>query len=262
MEPCKTSMTRPPIMLVYGEHKIGKSTFAADAPSPIFVQTEDGLQNIETSAFPVCKTYKDYLDALDWVRKKDHAYKTLVIDTLDWTEHIMWEHICAQKGWEQIGDGPYGAGYKLALREWERMMQEVRDINASRNMLVILLAHAKIKRFEDPEREGYDRYMLDLYDKASDFICEAVDIIGFAAPNIATQSKKDGIVKAKIANAENVLHLQKSPAYEAGNRWGLNKTPLRFAAFSQALKEAIAARKNKGNLESVVVEKKGETKNG
>ena len=37
----KTPM--PPRLMVYGTEGIGKSTLAAGAPKPIFVQTEDGL---------------------------------------------------------------------------------------------------------------------------------------------------------------------------------------------------------------------------
>jgi hypothetical protein len=32
--------TRPPRIIVYGEHKIGKSTFATSAPNPIVIRTE------------------------------------------------------------------------------------------------------------------------------------------------------------------------------------------------------------------------------
>lgn len=44
---------RPPRLLVYGVEGIGKSTFAAHAPNPIFIQTEDGLDELECSKFPL-----------------------------------------------------------------------------------------------------------------------------------------------------------------------------------------------------------------
>ena len=33
---------RPPRILAYGVEGIGKSTFASEAPRPVFIQTEDG----------------------------------------------------------------------------------------------------------------------------------------------------------------------------------------------------------------------------
>ena len=37
----------PPRILIYGTEGIGKSTFASESPKPIFLQTEDGLGEIE-----------------------------------------------------------------------------------------------------------------------------------------------------------------------------------------------------------------------
>ena len=38
---------QPPRLMIYGSEGVGKSTFAASAPKPIFVQTEDGLSEID-----------------------------------------------------------------------------------------------------------------------------------------------------------------------------------------------------------------------
>ena len=59
---------RPPRLLIYGSEGAGKSSFAARAPSPVFVQTEDGLSEIECSKFPLAKSLDDVGAALSALR--------------------------------------------------------------------------------------------------------------------------------------------------------------------------------------------------
>ena len=42
----------PPRLMIYGSEGVGKSTFASNAPKAVFIQTEDGLSEIDT-----CLTY-------------------------------------------------------------------------------------------------------------------------------------------------------------------------------------------------------------
>lgn len=42
---------RPPRIMIYGSEGVGKSTFGASAPSPIFIQTEDGLGELDSTSF-------------------------------------------------------------------------------------------------------------------------------------------------------------------------------------------------------------------
>ena len=44
---------QPPRIMIYGSEGVGKSTFAASAPKPIFIQTEDGLGEIDCRKFPL-----------------------------------------------------------------------------------------------------------------------------------------------------------------------------------------------------------------
>lgn len=259
MKPSSTYKVTMPRILIYGDHKIGKSTFASDMPSPIFIQTEDGLSDIETEAFPLCESLVDVHAQLDWLIEQDHAYKSLCVDSLDWTEKLIWAHICKENGWEQIGDGAYGAGYKLSKNEWAKILDKLQFLNTEKRMLICLISHAKISKFEDPERENYDRWDLDLYEKSAKLICQWVDIIGFAAQKIAV-SKKKGDFNADVTKAkstgERVLNLSKNPAYEAGNRFSLpDEISLSWDVLATELKHHFASRK-KGNLEAKVKESK------
>ncbi|MEK6676890.1 MAG: AAA family ATPase, partial [Planctomycetota bacterium] len=65
--------------LLYGTHGIGKSTFGAMAEKPIFVQTEDGLANIECDRFPLTGRYGDVVAALGELYTEPHEYRTIVV---------------------------------------------------------------------------------------------------------------------------------------------------------------------------------------
>ena len=85
----KTGVARPPRIVVYGTHGIGKSTFAANAPAPVFIQTEEGLDAINVDAFPLCTSYEEMVDAIGALASEDHEFATVVVDSADWAEQLI-----------------------------------------------------------------------------------------------------------------------------------------------------------------------------
>ena len=43
---------KPPRILIHGVAGVGKTTFAAGAPAPVFICTEDGLGTLDATQFP------------------------------------------------------------------------------------------------------------------------------------------------------------------------------------------------------------------
>ena len=77
----------PPRILIYGTEGIGKSTTGAQAPRPIFIQTEDGLDQIDCRSFPLAKRYEEVVKALSALYAEEHDFQTVVIDSLEeWTQ--------------------------------------------------------------------------------------------------------------------------------------------------------------------------------
>lgn len=242
----KGGTRKPPIIGLHGGPGIGKTTFAAAAPNPIFIQTEDGLGTLTADAFPVAKEWQDIIDALSVLfNEKGHGYKTVVIDSLSALEPLIWKQVAADHNKTNIEDIPYGRGHGFALDYWQQFLQGIVALRDQQNIMPIMIAHSEVVRYDSPEVDSFDRILIRLHKRAFSLIHERSDIIGFA--NWRTHVIKQDVgfnnkVYRGIGTGERLLHLVEKPAYVAKNRYGLPETiPLSWDAFSQALSAAMPA---------------------
>jgi len=236
---------KPPRILVHGTEGVGKSTFASQAPRPIFIQCEDGLDEIDCEKFPLATTYDDVVGALAELRIGQHEYETAVIDSVDWLERLVWDKLCAQYGVSSIEkvDGGYARGYTHALTYWRELIEQLNGLRNQRGMVVLLIAHSKVERFEDPESLPYDRYSPRLHKHVAALISEWCDAVLFATRKIRTESEDAGFKRKRtIAHAlgkgggDRILRCVGGPSCIAKNRYGIvEELPLSWPAFIQAL---------------------------
>ncbi|MFV0444424.1 MAG: AAA family ATPase, partial [Planctomycetaceae bacterium] len=73
------------------------TTFGAMAPQPIFIPTEDGLAGIDVPRFPLAGSFEEVLAALMALYTEPHDYRTVVLDSLDWTERLVWNEVVRRK---------------------------------------------------------------------------------------------------------------------------------------------------------------------
>ena len=230
---------KPPRIMIYGREGVGKSTFGASAPGAIFVQTEDGLGEISCSKFPLAHTLSEVLDALTALRDEPHNFQTVVIDSADWLERLIFDEVCREFGVRNIekADGGYGRGYTHAITHWRKIVKLLDEIRDRCNMMVILVAHAKVERFEDPENAAYDRYTPRLHKHAASLISEWVDAVLFANKKFRVQKENDRAIASPIGadGGERIIRTVGSPACIAKNRYGLpSEIPLSWQAFINA----------------------------
>jgi hypothetical protein len=231
-------------LLVYGVQKIGKSTFASQAEDAIFIVTEDGQDNIDAEAFPLCESWHDLLSCITTLYTEDHKYKTVVLDSADWAESFAQKKVVIDAKAESIvskGLG-YGEGYRRAADLFREMLDGLNALRTQKGMQVIVLCHSDIKRFDDPLSESYDRYQLKLNNQVSKILQEWSDVIGFAQQDSTTKTEELGFGKerTRVINIDRrVLRLAGSAAFDAGNRYDLPETvPLIWANFQEALDKA------------------------
>ena len=233
------SVLSPPRILVHGVAGVGKTTFATSADKPVVVATEDGLGKINVPHFPLARSFDEVMEALAALYSEAHDYRTVVIDSVDWLEPLVWQRTCKDNGWRSIEDPGYGKGYIAAIDLWRQYLDGLNALRDDRRMTVIQIAHTDIKRFDSPEHDPYDRYVIKLHSRASALLQEHSDVVSFANYRISTVKSDVGFnkkVNRALGSGERVLYTAERPAFLAKNRYGLpDVLPLDWQAFAAAM---------------------------
>lgn len=232
----KGKQETPTRVVLYGTEGVGKSTFGASAPSPIFLGAEDGTAQLDVVRFPAPEAWQEVLDAVRLLTEETHPYQTLVVDTLDWAEPMLWAHICKRDNKANVEEYGYGKGYVAALDEWRVFLSALERLRRAKPMHLVLVAHSWIKPFKNPEGEDFDRYEMKLHNKAAGLMKEWADAVLFA--NYETLATKDSKTKRVrgVDTGARLLFTQRRAAYDAKNRYGLPEVlPLSWTDFAAAV---------------------------
>jgi hypothetical protein len=214
---------------------IGKTTFAARAPAPVFMGTEDGLGDLDDiPRFPPLTSWEEVKRRVQELLTEDHDRRTLVIDTVDHLERLLHVYICEKasspkskcESIEQVGGG-FAKGYTYACEEFAWFQRSLDELRTKRGMHIIVLAHSHVKTFNNPDGTNFDRWEPKLQKQAAGLWMEWPDIVLFA--NIDTdiastewKEEKKALAKGKaIGTATRRLYTSISATYDAKNRYGL-----------------------------------------
>lgn len=224
-------------IIMIGVDKVGKSTFGADAPDPIFLTTEDGLQSIEVPFLPnpevdgaPCMTsWPQVLGWLDEIAKGESGYKTLVIDTLTEAEKLLHIHLCRLNAWKSMEALDYGACYKACINPWREFFMKLDAIHAI-GIELILLVHAEIRSFRNPDGSDYKRFEMAINNKAADMFKRWAHSILFARQE--EEVTNDG---KRVVLEDRAMYSVRSNGFDAGTRHDVpSKMPLSYSAYAAA----------------------------
>lgn len=223
--------------VIYGAEGIGKTTLAAQFPSPLFIDTEGSTKQLDVARLPAPSSWEMLLQELDFVISR-RPCGTLVIDTVDWAEQLCIADLCAKNGKSGIEDFGYGKGWEFEKESFGKFLNKLTEvINAGIN--VTLTAHAALRKFEQPDEMGsYDRWEMKLgsktTNKISPLIKEWADIVLFCNyKTVVVQTDKDG-KKHKAQGNRRVMYTQHHPCWDAKNRYGLpEEIPMEYAQIAQ-----------------------------
>lgn len=244
----------PHRIVCYGPEGIGKSSFAAGAPGVIFLPIENGTKHLDVARFfgdravPKAESWAEARGAIRELIAEKHEYQTLVIDTVDALEALLWRHMIERdkfsddKGRTPLRDIEsygYGKGYTKALEDWRALLKDL-ELLSSKGMNIILLAHSQVKPFKNPAGEDYERYELAIHAKASGLLKGWCDSVLFA--NYETFAKKDERTKRVrgVDSGARLLFTERRAAYDAKHRGNLPESlPLSWADFEAESKKEI-----------------------
>ena len=223
--------------VLYGPEGIGKSTFASHFPNPVFIDTEGGTKRLNVARLPQPTSWAMLLDEVAEVRKGNVPCSTLVIDTADWAERLCIQAVCAKAKVNGIEDFGYGKGYTYVKEEFSKLLDALEEVlNAGHN--VVVLAHAAITKFEQPDAVGnYDRWGMKTSKQVAPLLQEWCDMLLFA--NYKTVVEKAGSgpnAKNKASGGKRVLYTTHHACWDAKNRFDLpDEISFDYAAIAHCL---------------------------
>ena len=223
--------------VLYGPEGIGKSTFASHFPDPVFIDTEGGTKRLNVKRLPQPTSWAMLLDEVAEVRKGNIPCGTLVIDTADWAERLCIQAVCAKAKVNGIEDFGYGKGYTYVKEEFSKLLDALEEVlNAGHN--VVVLAHAAITKFEQPDAVGnYDRWTMKTSKQVAPLLREWCDMLLFA--NYKTVVEKSGSspnAKNKASGGKRVLYTTHHACWDAKNRFDLpDEISFDYAAIAHCL---------------------------
>lgn len=217
-------------VVVYGSEGIGKTTFAAQFPDPLFIDTEGGTAHMDVRRVDKPENWNELIGIVKEVAEQP-VCKTLVLDTADWAEALCINHILQQYKQKSIEAFGYGKGYTMIGEEFGRLITAMDTVIAS-GKNVVITAHAKMRKFEQPDELGaYDRWEMKLSKQVAPLLKEWADMLLFL--NYKTYVVTTDSNKAKAQGGKRVMYTTHHPCWDAKNRHGLpEEMPLDFAGIA------------------------------
>ena len=224
----------PHLILVHGRDGVGKTTLASEFPRPLFIGPEQGSFNIDASRVDDVDNWDKLKETLRDVYKLPDTkrYKTVVIDSLDWCELMIMEHICNSQNQPSIElcSGGFGKGYMEVRNEFIEMQRALNFLRA-KGFNVVLICHSNVAEFNDPAADhAYNRYELKLFkSKSGNVDCRAlwrefVDAVIYLHDEVVVSGDKQNNKNIRGSSTDRTLmELKNNARWDAKNRFGIKK---------------------------------------
>ena len=212
----KGKIARPQKVVIYGSEGIGKSSLAACFPDPLFIDTEGGTAHMDVRRIDKPQSWEELLGIVKEVATTKDVCKTLVLDTADWAEQLVTNYLCAKYKQNSIESFGYGKGYTYLGEEFTRLLGAFDTVLAS-GIHVVVTAHAKMRKFEQPDEMGaYDRWEMKLSKQVAPLLKEWCDLLLILQlPDI---HRHFGEQAKKAQGGKRVMYTTHHPAWDAKNR--------------------------------------------
>lgn len=215
----KGKIVRAQKVVIYGPEGIGKSSLAAQFPDPVIIDTEGGTAHMDVRRIDKPQTWEELLAIVREVAATPGICKTLVIDTADWAEQLITTYLCNKYKQNSIESFGYGKGYTYMAEEFSRLLSACDQVIAA-GMHVVVTAHAKMRKFEQPDEMGaYDRWEMKLSKQTAPLLKEWCDMLLFCNYQTFVVTSENDTKKAQ--GGKRVMYTSHHPAWDAKSRIAL-----------------------------------------
>jgi hypothetical protein len=161
--------------------------------------------------------------AITALGREQHSFQTVVVDSRDALEPLIWAATCADNNWQSIESVSYGKGYVEADRQWHDLLDGLDWLRRNRGMMIVLIAHSAVETVNDPRAPGYTSYQLRLHKRGRALAQDWADAIGFLSTELVISTEDQGFKKRTRADGGSAryIHWEGKPAFTAKNRYAL-----------------------------------------
>jgi hypothetical protein len=148
-------------LMLYGPGGIGKSSLAALMPKPVYLDIDNGTNQLDVARVGGLITYEDVRAVLN--DPILDAYESVVLDTATRLEALAVAHVVGtiphEKGTRvtSIEGYSYGKGYQYVYDAFQLVLHDL-DARARKGQHVCIIAHACTAEVPNPSGEDWMRY--------------------------------------------------------------------------------------------------------
>ena len=213
---------------LFGNAKVGKTTFACNAPKNLLLAFEKGYNAISGVKAVDINKWSDLKLVLKQLERKEaqEMYDTVTIDTVGLMWQMCEDYICVANGVQNISDIAWGKGFSMCKREFENCLRKITKLRYG----LIIIAHSE-KRIEKVDDDNsIEIYSPNIPKRAADIVNQLVDIIGYI-----------GVEFDEKGESHRYLYTRATPTIMAGSRFPHlpAKIPFGYTELSEALSKAI-----------------------
>lgn len=217
-------------LVVHGVPGVGLSTFAAGAPSPIFIAPDDGASQLDVARLPRPERFGDVLEAVRILCSEVHSFKTLVIDPVTALEPLCVDHVRRLTSRRLDDASPGGPLAPLVDAQLRLLLGALSRLTTEPGVAVVLLSPSRLERVLDPLTFDHDRHVLGVDEPFASLLTDWADLVLFAAPRPAQVDRARAPVPVRLLDAG------PSPAFVSkAPRWLPARLPLDWASLEASL---------------------------
>ena len=220
-------------MLVYGNPKIGKTTFVHSVygNDALILATEKGYKALAGAFVLDIGNWSDFIRVIRELKKPEikEKFKTVIIDTVDLLYNYVEKYVLSRHNVDALNKIPYGQGWT----EISNTLFEGLNLIEKEGYNLAFISHAttKIETVPNSEEE-FEKYIPTIPKRGLAIVTKMVDNILFAAVGVDSEGQQ-----------QRVLYTRETMQWQAGARFK-SMAPaiaLNAEAYKNAMVEAIKA---------------------